>query len=140
MYQKYQKVPKYSKYTKMYPDVSKCLQMYHNVSKIKKRYAVRKTFSDLVKVIIMVLYYGYMQYRFSIESKVKRNTIVLWIFNESATVRRYTAGNNIWAYPESNRWISSSGKRPPLADTNWFINVPYILSFLMTLFRVGLQV
>ena len=75
MYQKYQKVPKYSKYTQMYPDVSKCLQMYHNVSKIKKRYSVRKTFSDLVKVIIMVLYYGYMQYRFSIKSKVKRNTI-----------------------------------------------------------------
>ena len=73
MYQKYQKVPKYSKYTQMYPDVSKCLQMYHNLSKKK----VRKTFSDLVKVIIMVLYYGYMQYRFSIESKVKRNTIVL---------------------------------------------------------------
>ena len=139
MYQKYQKVPKYIKYTKIYPYVSQCFPMYPkaNCKKYTKNW---KALFDLVKVIIMVLYYGYMQYRFSIESKVKRNTIVLWIFNESATVRRYTAGNNIWAYPESNRWISSSGKRPPLADTNWFINVLYILSFLMTLFRVGLQV
>ena len=71
MYQKYQKVPKYSK---MYPYVSQCFPMYPkaNCKKYTKNW---KALFDLVKVIIMVLYYGYMQYRFSIESKVKRNTI-----------------------------------------------------------------
>ena len=64
MYQKYQKVPKYIKYTKMFPYVSQCFPMYPkaNCKKYTKNW---KALFDLVKVIIMVLYYGYMQYRFS---------------------------------------------------------------------------
>ena len=54
-----------------------------------------------------------MQYRFSMEV-VKRNTtdrLEFLMKAQQSDVERYSARNNIWAYHESNRCISSSGKK-----------------------------